>query len=39
MWQENIFLLDFALVPEILLATDPNIAVIKGANLEQTTAL
>jgi len=39
MWPENVFFLDFALVPEMLLATEPNNPVIKRTNLEQITAL
>jgi hypothetical protein len=39
MWPENIFLLDFALVPEMLIATDLNNALIKRTNLERITAL
>jgi len=39
MWPKNIFLLDFALVSEMLFATDLNKALIKYTDLEQITAL
>jgi len=39
MWPENIFLLDFALVPQMFFVNDLNNTVIKRTNLEQIIAL